>query len=183
MNNHDLRMNYGPGAGDLRNRFTFSALIHLPTPKFGGNLTREALGGWQLNVIQTTQSGSPFTVTSGVDTNRDGYNNDRVNVIGQPYADAHTRQQKILGYLNKNAFAIPTYTTANSNPYGNEQRNQLVGPIYVNTNLSLFKAFPVVEHISLQIRAEVFKRDRQRQPGQHRARCSVISARSRQERR
>jgi hypothetical protein len=156
VNNQDLQMNYGPGTGDLRNRFTLSTLAHLPNPRFGGRAARETLGGWQLNVIETIQSGAAFTVTSGVDTNRDGYNNDRVNVIGQPYASSHTRQQKIYSYLNNSSFAIPSYTTVASNPYGGEQRNQFVGPMYANMNLSVFKDFPLYKSLDFQFRAEAF---------------------------
>jgi hypothetical protein len=59
---------------------------NLPEPKFWGAPGRQVLGGWQFNLAQTFQSGQPFTVTSGTDTNRDGTNNDRVNVVSDPYA-------------------------------------------------------------------------------------------------
>ena len=156
VDNHDLHKNYGVADSDLANRFTFSALAHLPSPKLGGLAAQEVLGGWQANVVTIVQSGQPFTVTSGTDTNRDGTNNDRVNVVGEPYAPSRTRQQKIYGYLNNNAFAIPSFALPADNPYGNEQRNQFFGPMFINTNLSLFKDFPIYERLRFQLRAEAF---------------------------
>jgi len=67
------------------------------------------LGGWQFNLVQTFQSGQPFTVTSGTDTNRDGTNNDRVNVVSDPYAHAKTRADKIAMYLTPSAFTVPGF--------------------------------------------------------------------------
>ncbi len=156
VDNHDLRKNYGVADSDLRHRFTLSALAHLPNPKFWGATGTEVLGGWQANVVLTLQSGQPFTVTSGVDTNRDGANNDRVNIAGDPYTHAKTRAAKIAKYLNPAAFSIPSFTLPTDNPYGNEQRDQLTGPGFVNTNLSLFKDFALYENLRFQFRAEAF---------------------------
>lgn len=156
VDNHDLKKNHGVSDADLRQRFTMSILGHLPSPKYWGAAGRQVLGGWQANAITTLQSGSPFTVTSGTDTNLDGTNNDRVNVVGDPYTHAKTRAAKIAQYLNPNSFSIPSNTKTTDNPYGTEQRDQLVGPGFVNVNLSLFKTFPVYRDLRFQLRAEAF---------------------------
>ena len=41
-------------------------------------------------------------------------------------------------------------------PYGDEQKDQFTGPANINTDLSLFKQFPLVDHTSFQFRAEAF---------------------------
>jgi hypothetical protein len=41
-------------------------------------------------------------------------------------------------------------------PYGNEQRSSLYGPGNVNTDLSVFKTFPIYDAVRLQFRAEAF---------------------------
>jgi hypothetical protein len=77
VDNTDLHKNYGAGDIDLRHRFVISYLYELPTTRRFGFFGREALNGWHINGITAFQSGSPFTVTSGVDTNLDGATNDR----------------------------------------------------------------------------------------------------------
>ena len=156
VDNHDVTKNYGVSDADLRERFVVSILYHFPNPKFGGAMVRESLGGWQVNAITTLQSGSPFTVTSGVDTNRDGNNNDRVNIVADIYTHATTRAAKIKAFLNPAGFSTPGFTLPTDNPYGNEQRDQIVGPGNVNTNLSLFKDFPIYERLRFQLRVEAF---------------------------
>lgn len=156
VDNYDLHKNYGVADSDLRHRFTVSMLAHLPDPQFWGAAGRQVLGGWQLNVIQFVQSGQPFTITSGTDTNRDGTNNDRVNINGDPYTHATTRAAKIARYLNPAALTVPGFATATDVPFGNEQRNSLSGPAFLNTNASLFKTFPIYERLRFQLRAEAF---------------------------
>ena len=127
----------------------FSGVYREPQVHVLGEVGREALGGWNLSDVTILQSGSPFTVTSGVDTNRDGNNNDRPNVIGDPYTHASTRAAKITQFLNPAAFTTPCFNTAACNPYGNEQRDSLVGPRDVVTNLALFKQFPIYRSLRL----------------------------------
>jgi hypothetical protein len=152
VDNYDIGMNYGVAATDLRHRFVVSYLYELPTTKHFGLFGREVLDGWHVNGITAIQSGSPFTVTSGVDTNLDGTTNDRANVISDIANLGHlSRAQRIQqGTLNPAAFSVPT------GPYGNEQNNQFYGPANINTDLSLFKNFPLAGSTSFQFRASAF---------------------------
>jgi hypothetical protein len=161
IDNYNIRMDYGVTNNDIRHRFVVSYLYELPETHHFGWFGTQVLNGWHVNGITAIQSGSPFTITSGVDTNADGTTNDRVNVVGNPYSQGQhlSRAQKISSYINPAAFAVPVQApdqTATTNPYGNEQNNQFFGPANVNTDLSVFKDFALVEGVRLQIRAESF---------------------------
>jgi hypothetical protein len=154
VDNTDLKKNYGAADTDLRQRFVASYTYKFDELHALGWFGRQVIGGWRLNGITTLQSGNPFTVTSGYDTNLDGTNNDRPDVTGDPYNHASGRQNKIKqGILNIAAFSVPTSTTY---PYGNARRNQFYGPANINTNLSLFKEFHIHESFRFQFRAESF---------------------------
>lgn len=151
VDNNDLRKDYGPSNIDIHQRFVVSYTYRFDDARFWGWFGRDVLGGWRVNGITTLQSGNPFTVISGVDTNLDGTNNDRANVTGDPYNHVSSRHDKIYkGILNTAAFSIPT------TPYGSSGRNQFVGPSNVLTNLSLFKEFPLYRDLRFQFRAESF---------------------------
>ncbi len=147
----DLSKDYAPSNYDIRHRFVLSFTYAFNEVKFGGAAGRYLLGGWHVNAVTALQSGSPFTVTSGTDTNLDGTNNDRVSVTGNPYNRSNSRKDKISkGILNLSAFSAPT------GPYGTSRRNQFYGPANINTNLSLFKEIPIYERLKFQFRAEAF---------------------------
>ena len=151
VDNYDLAMNYGVADTDVRHRFVVSYLYELPTTTHFGALGREVINGWHINGITAIQSGSPFTITSGVDTNFDGTTNDRVNVTGNANLGHLSRSLRIQqGTINPSAISVPT------GPYGNEQRNQFYGPANIGTNLTLFKEFPLVQGVRFQFRAEAF---------------------------
>jgi hypothetical protein len=146
----DIRKNFGRADTDSRHRFVLSALYKLPETKALGVFGRQVINGWQLNDITILQSGLPFTVTSGVDTNLDGNNNDRVNIVDDPYTHATTRSAKIKAFINPAGFAVPT------GPYGNEQRDSLTAPGSVMSNVSLFKVLALSDSMKLQFRGEAF---------------------------
>jgi len=147
----DISKNYGNSNYDLRHRFVISYTYAFADAHVWGWFGRQVLGGWRVNGVTILQSGNPFTVTSGTDTNLDGTNNDRASVQGNAYNSSSTRQDKIhKGILNSAAFSVPT------GPYGTARRNQFFGPGNVNTNLSLFKEFHVYEGLKFQFRAESF---------------------------
>jgi len=158
VDNTDIRKNYGVDDNDIRHRFVVSYMYQLPETKRFGWAGKQVLSGWQLNGITAFQSGSPFTIISGTDTNLDGTVNDRVNVIGNPYPMGQhlSRAQKIKSYINPSAFSTPCSNLSSCNPYGSEQKNQFFGPGNVNTDLSLFKEFPIHEDVRFQFRVESF---------------------------
>ncbi len=140
---------------DVPQRFVASYLWATPSVHHFGVIGAEALSDWQLNGITTLSTGTPFTITSGVDSNLDTTLTDRPNTIADPVLSGRRgRNAKIAQYFNTAAFAqLPTGA---ANPYGNTGRNSLIGPGIVNTDFSAFKNFPVWKESRLQFRAELF---------------------------
>jgi hypothetical protein len=143
------------GVLDINVPYSFAASYIYIAPEVHrlGLFGRELLSGWQVNGITILRSGQPFNVTSGTDTNFDGTNNDRPNVVGNPYLPAgRGRIATIKAFFNTAAFVTPPAGT----PYGNASFNMLHGPKYVDTDLSAFKTFLLSREIALQFRGEVF---------------------------
>jgi hypothetical protein len=100
--------------------------------------------------ILTFRSGYPFTVTSGKDNNLDGNNNDRANIVGDPYLSPNrSRSEVVAQWFNTAAFVA---NAAGTN--GNSGRNILDGPGFRNLDLSLTRTFRLSERVRLQARAE-----------------------------
>lgn len=147
----DIGLDYGAADVDIRQRFVASYTYELSGAKHFGFVGRKVLSGWQISGITSLTSGNPFTVTSGVDTNLNGTNNDRVDVLKNPYLHgSRSRAQKIQEFIDATAFKVP------SGPNGDEQRNQLYGPADINTNLSLVRDFRIRESLHLRFRADAF---------------------------
>jgi hypothetical protein len=143
----------GLSTNDLPHSFVGSFSYELVPFRRWGILGRDVLGGWQMNSIVTLQSGSPFNIGSGVDSNLNGTNNDRPNLVGNPYlASGRSRRAKVAQFFNTAAFAqVPAGT-----PYGNVRRNFLLGPGYANVEFSAFKNIYLWHEHKLQFRGEFF---------------------------
>jgi hypothetical protein len=115
-------------------------------------LARYVLGGWELTGLVSLRSGSPFTISSGVDNSLSLVNSDRPNVIGNPYLPTdRPRSQLITKYFNPAAFQQNGQLT-----FGNAGRNTLVGPGFAGVDSGLMKNFSLTERHKLQFRAEFF---------------------------
>jgi hypothetical protein len=152
VDSNNLGLDRGVSANARKHVFNLSFLWQLPEMRRWGFTGKQILGGWQLNAIARYSSGAPFTVTSGRDTNLNGVNNDRPDVIGNPFLDTgRSKNEKLARYFNPAAFGFPV-TGAN----GTAGRNILYGPGSSNWDISFFKNFPIYERHKIQFRAEFF---------------------------
>jgi hypothetical protein len=139
---------------DVPNNFQIGGLYELPFGKgktyLQNGFAGRVLGGWQFNGTFSAYSGLPFTVTaSGASLNAPNNTQTADQILptvaslggigpGNPYYDPH-------------AFAAVTDVR-----FGNSGRNILRSPAIFNTNISLFRTFPINERLNLQFRAESF---------------------------
>jgi hypothetical protein len=145
------RADRGNSPFDIRHRLTIAWNYSLPFGKgrrwlSNGGPAEYVLGGWQVNGINTFQTGLPFTPTANTSTLNTGTGS-RPNRIGKGTLDNPT----IDRWFDTSAFTTPAQFM-----YGNSGRNILFGPGRVNFDFSLFKEFRLFEALKLQFRTEFF---------------------------
>jgi hypothetical protein len=115
-----------------------------------GGIGGALLGGWQLNGIFSSYSGTPFSVTAASTS---------LNAPGNSQtADQIKPEVEILGgtgpgqaYFDPLAFEPVTAVR-----FGNSGLNILRGPGVVNLDLGVFREFSATERVKIQFRAEAF---------------------------
>jgi outer membrane receptor protein involved in Fe transport len=142
---------------DLPQVFTAGWVWAVPIGKGGfstGNrISDYVLGNWQINGIATLESGRPYTVEDSGDIANtgnfnfagDGY--ERPNQMGNPKLAHSTPSQ----WINTAAFVAPAQYT-----FGNTPRNSLRTESVKNLDTSLFREFPLLESMKLQLRMDAF---------------------------
>jgi Carboxypeptidase regulatory-like domain len=111
---------------------------------------RAIINNWSLSGIVTLQSGGPFNVTTGSDTNLDGNNNDRVNVVGNPFLDPNRSRSDVSNAW----FNTAAFTKGANGTDGTLGRNVMTGPGNKNLDIGLFRDFKFGESMVLQARGE-----------------------------
>jgi hypothetical protein len=112
------------------------------------------VNGWQMNGLVSARTGLPLNLLLGSDRALSGTPNQRPDVLRNPVLPSdRARGDRIAQWFDRTAFAMPALGA-----YGNTGRNTLLGPNSVNTNLALFKSFPLPlrEGMHLQFRSEFF---------------------------
>ncbi len=149
-NAYNIGNERGPSAFDVRHNFRANMAWDIPLPfkSLPTRLTR----GWQLNALFAFNTGSPLNITAGRDVSGSGDNNDRVNLVGDPFAGV-VQEAGLRGYrfLHREAFAFQP-----AGQFGTLGRNVFYGPGFRSVDFSLFKTTQLTEKVSMQFRAEMF---------------------------
>ena len=160
QNPFDLAAERGRSMFDARHRFVLSYQWNLPFWNRPKNWYQHALGNWQLNGIATLMSGTPFTVFDSNDVSLQGqapeitgFSSNRPNLIGNPNNGPRTPQE----WFNVSAFQqLQPDPLGRFQVFGDEGRNVVEGPRYMNWDLSAFKNIPISESKEFQFRGELF---------------------------
>ena len=155
QNAYNFRLFRGNSDFDVRQNVVLSWTYDLPFGKgkrFLANTNRfvnTVAGGWQLNSIDTFQTGTPFTVTMSTSLLNSGSSVQWPNRI----ASGAIASPSTSAWFNTAAFVSPGQYV-----FGNSGRNILFGPGTKEFDLSMFKNFIFNESGSrhLQFRAEAF---------------------------
>ena len=142
---------------DRPHRLTTSYLWEIPGPRNG--ILGAVLGGWQLSGVTQGQSGRPFTIATGVDSNGDTNNgSDRPNI--NP-AGSFTWDDKHRDFTNNGYYV--TQLGTNNLPLANTQPNGGTAPRnsersrgFWNTDLSLMKRFDLPGRPIFSVRVDAF---------------------------
>jgi hypothetical protein len=159
QDSHNLAAEWGPAYYDARHRWVTSATAHLP---FGpgrrflqSGLWSKLLGDFQLAGIYTMQSGFPFTVNLRGDTAGVGAGTGGIFVRPNPVpgVDPYLPKGEWANgrYLNPAAFAAPP-----AGAFGTIGRNSIVGPGFINLDVSLVRTLALGRRARLDLRAEAF---------------------------
>ena len=137
-------------ASDFDVRHIFNAFVSYSLPTLAPKL-KLLTGGWQLNTLVTAHTGQPINFRSGTDSNGDGDTFDRIDLVGDPFANLPASAATSRVWVNRAAFAAPAAGTT-----GNLGRNAIYGPGFFTLDPSLFKEFPIKERLRAQFRVEMF---------------------------
>jgi len=141
---------------DRRHRFVINYVWEIPAPKRG--ILGTVVGGWQISGITQAQSGGPFTILTGVDSNGDGAGGDRPSI--NP-SGTLTWKEDGSSFTNGGYYVTPLGSNnlplAYSQPNGgNAPRNGERGPGFWRTDLSLSKRFAFFGDRAFIVRVDGF---------------------------
>ncbi|HYN01880.1 MAG TPA: carboxypeptidase regulatory-like domain-containing protein [Vicinamibacteria bacterium] len=150
QNTDKLYLERGRTSNDRTHVFVISGIWQIDYIQEGSSLTKALLNDWTISAIFRMQSGSPLTITSGLDRNLDGLTTDRADIIGEPELDSGRPQDEAIEqWFNTAAFAQPAVGTD-----GTAGRNIIDGPSFRAVDLGLFRDIRFGGRLMLQFRAE-----------------------------
>ncbi|HEV2383551.1 MAG TPA: carboxypeptidase regulatory-like domain-containing protein [Terriglobia bacterium] len=160
QNDNCIPCNYGPSYDDAHQRFVLSGVWELPLGRgqrwlnYGG-VVDEIVGGWRASGIYSRQTGFPFPVVSGIDYS----NSQSANLFADRVCNGNNGPQTVQKWFDTSCFSIDALKAAElagTPRYGNQQRNDLIGPPFHNIDFALLKDFSLSERFKLQFRAESY---------------------------
>ncbi|HEY7182111.1 MAG TPA: hypothetical protein VIC84_11860, partial [Blastocatellia bacterium] len=163
-------LNYGaeksPSAFDRTHRFVVNYIYEIPWFKSSWAQTpgiKQVFSGWQFSGVTAFQSGQPFSIVTGVDSNGNGAGGDRPNFnpAGTFTVDPLTGNLRTFTTSKVNGrFLTPLGSNGlplqNGLGNGNLGKNTLRAPGFWNSDLSLSKNIRILESQKLILRADLF---------------------------
>jgi hypothetical protein len=156
---NDIDAEWSLSAFDRTHRVVAAWLYE--TPAVGNAFVRQLTGGWQLSGVYTAQSGQPFTIVTGVDSNGNGGGGDRPNFDPSGTLTPDPETGNLRTFTTSGMFLVPLGTNGlpllNSLGNGNLGRNTLRAPGWFNWDLSFGRRFslPYGGH-SLYVRLDLY---------------------------
>ena|GEM_PF-1176036 len=158
---NNLKAERGNGSGDVRHNVNYSLNYQIPMGKghllFGNAPTvlQTLASGWNVNSLGIIRSGVTSSIAmSGINSyGNANYTNQRPNVVAgvSPYVARTINSSGYITYLNRSAWATPAAGT-----FGNERRNSIYGPNFVQFDMAAMKETHIGERQNVQFRAEIF---------------------------
>jgi len=131
MDAYNRRLDKGLSGSDVPHHLVVTLLYELPALRAHKAL-KTVLGGWKVGLLETAQSGAPFTViTTANTTNAFPAGSLRPNLL----RDAVLSERSITRWFDTSAFAAPAPFT-----FGNSPRSGLRGAALVTTDVTLEKS-------------------------------------------
>ncbi len=146
---------YGPSPDDIAKAFKFSGDYNIPRFHMAHGLDKLA-NGWEVTAIATWNTGTPFTVFSGVDNSGSGIGADRADLLVSSVGKAvlgsgRSHQAEVNEWFDTAAFGINRPGT-----YGDTGKSILRGPRFFDTDLAAIKNTKITNAVSLEFRGEFF---------------------------
>ena len=142
------RLNYGPSDYDFRHNLSASYIWELPVKSSNGFLNA-AVGGWTIAQTFKARSGQPYSVVnSNIPGSVLGNGSSAVvlgNFLGGSIPSCNSPD---VACLSTSQFTVKGW--------GNIPRNSFRGPMYFDTDLSIYKAFKVKERLTFTVGANAY---------------------------
>ncbi|PYR90449.1 MAG: hypothetical protein DMF84_21330 [Acidobacteria bacterium] len=149
MDAYHRDLDWARSASDVPDHFVVSLVYEVPRVRIHPYLSA-VLGGWRLGLVETLQSGPPFTVITGANTtNAFPAGPLRPNLVADPVLPADRRT--LSRWFNTAAFTNPTPFT-----FGNSPRSVMRGPGIATTDATLEKRTSLGHGMTLELRAEAY---------------------------
>ncbi len=162
----DYRAERSVSAFDRTHRFVVNYIYEIPWFKSSwaqAPVIKQVFTGWQFSGVTSFQSGQPFTILTGVDTNGNGAGGDRpdLNPAGAFAVDPLTGNLRTFTTSKVDGrFLVPLGNDGLPQTFGfrngNLGKNTLRAPGFSNSDLSLLKRIRILEGQNLVLRADLF---------------------------